>query len=55
MFEEGVGETSVRGFEILPQSSERLCSQKPGALQIDGGGCTLSSDREVKMEIPDYP
>jgi hypothetical protein len=30
VFEEWVGEASVFGFEILPQPSERLCTQKPG-------------------------
>jgi hypothetical protein len=30
VFEEWVGEAPVCGFEILPQPSERLCTQKPG-------------------------
>ena len=30
VFEEWVGEASVFGFEILPQPSERLCTQEPG-------------------------
>ena len=53
MFDEWVGEASVLGFEILPQLSERLCTQNlDGALQTDGAECTLSVGREVKMEIP---
>jgi hypothetical protein len=28
--EESVGETPIFGFEILPQPSERLCTQKAG-------------------------
>ena len=54
MFEEWVGEASVCGFEILPRPSKRLCTQNlAGALQTDGGRCTLSVGWEVKMEIPD--
>jgi hypothetical protein len=30
VFEEWVGEASVFGFDILPQPSERLYTQKPG-------------------------
>ena len=53
MFEEWVGEASVFGFEILPQPSERFCTQNlAGALHTDGVGYTLSVGQEVKMEIP---
>ena len=48
-----MGEASVFGFEILPQPSERLCTQNLArALHADGVECTLSVGREVKMEIP---
>ena len=30
VFEEWAGQASVFGFEILPQPSERLCTQKSG-------------------------
>ena len=30
VFEEWEGESTVFGFEILAQPSERLCTQKPG-------------------------
>jgi hypothetical protein len=53
VFEEWVGQASVLGFQILPQPSERLCTQNlAGALHIDGVGCMLSVGREVKIEIP---
>jgi hypothetical protein len=54
VFEEWVGEASVFGVEILPQPSERLCTQNlAGTLHTDGVGSMLSVGREVKMEIPD--
>jgi hypothetical protein len=53
VFKEWVGEASVFGVEILPQPSERLCTQNlAGTLHTDGVGSMLSVGREVKMEIP---
>ncbi len=53
VFEEWVGEASVFGFEILLQPLESSALKHlAGALPTDGGACTLSVGREVKMEIP---
>ena len=35
-----------------PPFQQRRTGHPPGALHADGGGCTLSVDREVKTEIP---
>ena len=52
VFEEWVGEASVCDFEIVPQPSERLCSQEPSwSIAFRLGWCTLSLAWELKMEI----
>ena len=41
----------MAGYEDV-NDAERLSQDLAGALHTDGGGCTLSVGREVKMEIP---
>jgi len=45
MFEEWAGDASVFDFELLPQSSERLCRQKPAWSIAYGLGCEYVIDR----------
>jgi len=52
MLRPGVSASVTRALRARRRRKDSALKHLAGALHADGGGCTLSVGREVKMEIP---
>jgi len=50
----GLTAMACAGAMMISRRKGSALKNLAGALHTDGGGCTLSVGREVKMEIPAY-